>query len=804
DFITTRRQITLVPPPTLVDLYRDEFQPAYLHYAAPIPETGGPADTLYTLRGRMVRLAPKKIGLSSDKAVFAVPAGTELHITAEADKDLKLVELRAIGPNPLVVPEFLRAEAKKETRDDRGVIVAEEFADMPIARPVGANEARLELDRGSATGLRVGEVEFGAEKLGVRRFTLKFEGKRAIRQLDKPTEFQIDMTDSDGVKSTRTIAITAADDAPPQVEVLIDPVVRRVAGAYMVTPVARVPFLADSKVWDTEGLSAVRFEFRKTAEESPSVVALRAIAAAAVTANTFAPISSWALPATVVHSQTQFDLFFGGTIPAQADPNGLARLPGVLVDRFGADAAAIQRLTATQLDEVTVPRDGGEWADQLVRAELARQQVKVDGMKPADLAAARATVLAAWKARPAPELKPDRGPPAVKTIKLSDARGDAFDLQRFMPELLMKATDTVQQRYKVDLFVTAKDVNVELTGKDGKPTDPRSARNLDPIRLMVVSEQDLLVEIGKDEETQGQRMEDAVGLATATKSKLDVEFNLLRSLPPPNTKERTDQLASTQVRVTGFGQELSKVRELLTGMRTEYEKLYREMDVNRVSAPSLYKYRNEADKAEDNKTGYLDLLAQLLDDNRAMAKLEKSLEAVRGTLAAQQAPADGAMTQTTADYLVFLRLLNKLRDQIGTGNDKNKLLADLKRITDVQRNEIRTGIKAALDDAINRVRRPDVVLPRDITRVAAGKSAKIKIGVRWKLYPEKSIFLGLEVPKATELKFNPEDGVSVKDDGNDVTVVEVEVTAGAKAGVHTVTLRPGTFKPVELQIEVTK
>nr|MCU0705073.1 hypothetical protein [Fimbriiglobus sp.] len=109
DFITTRRQITLVPPPTLVDLYRDEFQPAYLHYAAPIPETGGPADTLFTLRGRMVRLAPKKIGLSSDKAVFAVPVGTELHITAEADKDLKLVELRAIGPNPLVVPEFLRA-----------------------------------------------------------------------------------------------------------------------------------------------------------------------------------------------------------------------------------------------------------------------------------------------------------------------------------------------------------------------------------------------------------------------------------------------------------------------------------------------------------------------------------------------------------------------------------------------------------------------------------------------------------------------------------------------------------------------
>jgi hypothetical protein len=808
DFVTARRQITLVPPPTFVDLFRDEYQPGYMHYSAPIltdeeRQRLQISTDLFALRGRSQKLANRKISITSDKSVFSAPVGTELHITAEADKDLKLIEIRPLGPNPLAVPEFLRAEAKEETRDEKGVIQSDRFVDMPITRPSGtAVETRLELDRPTAgKGLRVAEADFQNKKLGVRRFTLKFEGKRAIRQLDKPTEFQIAMTDTDNVTSVRTIAVTALDDAPPQVEVLVDPVIRKVAGGYMVTPIARVPFLPDSKIGDDHGLSSVRFEFRKTAEEAASLVALRAMAAAAMTANSLAPSPSWAMPATVVHSQTQFDLIFGSTIP-QTDSSGNVKLPGVEVPKFETEQKNLQRLILGQLDEATVPRDGGDWLDRLVKAELASNKVNVEGMPPAELAARRAAVLARLRAERPGQLKEDRGPQVVKSIKLSDAKADAFDLQQYMPELLETRLGVVQQRYKVELFVAAKDVNVELTGKDGKPTEPKSARNLDPIRLIVVSEQDLLVEIGKDEEMQVTRMEDVMTKATGGKSKLDREFSLIRTLPALGAKEKTDQMLSSQVRLTDITQDLGKVREILTAMKTEYEKLYREMDVNRFAAPNMRKYKNEAGTAEDLQTGYLDLLALVLDDGKVLSKAEKSMEAVRGTLAASQAPTDAALTEATTDYQNLMRLLNRLSDQVITGNTLMKSLTDLKKILDNQIS-LGDGIEKERVYREGELRRPALVLPKDVTKVQAGKSVKVKLGVRWKLYPETSLFVGIDPPAAAELTMPKELIVKAKGE-EDVTEVEVEVTAGTKTGVHTVTLRPGAFKPVELQIEVTK
>ena len=52
----------------------------------------------------------------------------------------------------------------------------------------------------------------------------------------------------------------------------------------------------------------------------------------------------------------------------------------------------------------------------------------------------------------------------------------------------------MQPRYRVDLNVQATDANFD--------TGPRTV-NADPIRLLVVSSGDLLVEIGKEEEVLG-------------------------------------------------------------------------------------------------------------------------------------------------------------------------------------------------------------------------------------------------------------------------------------------------------------
>ena len=317
----------------------------------------------------------------------------------------------------------------------------------------------------------------------------------------------------------------------------------------------------------------------------------------------------------------------------------------------------------------------------------------------------------------------------------------------------------------------------------------------------MVSEADLLVEIGKDEEMQGQRMEDALVKATGGKSKMDREFSLVRTLGALGPKERNDQIQSTQVRVTDVGQDLGKVRELLAAMKTEYEKLYREMDVNRFAAPNMYKYRNERGTAEEAQTGYLDLLAQLLDENKALSKAEKSVEEVRGTLAAGQAPGEPALSKANADYQYLLTLMRRLSDQITVGEQAATLRKKLKDIIDAEMGIQRELAKTA-DYLRDELRRPTIILPKQVPVVKANGTTKVKLGVQWKLYPESSLFVGIDPPAASELKVQKE--LVVKENGQAITEVEVEITAGGKTGVHTITLYPGPFRKVELQIEVTK
>ena len=71
----------------------------------------------------------------------------------------------------------------------------------------------------------------------------------------------------------------------------------------------------------------------------------------------------------------------------------------------------------------------------------------------------------------------------------------------------------MQPRYRVDLNVQATDANFD--------TGPRTAVNADPIRLLVVSSGDLLVEIGKEEGAR-RKLDEAppssVSAATTTPS----------------------------------------------------------------------------------------------------------------------------------------------------------------------------------------------------------------------------------------------------------------------------------------------
>ena len=77
---------------------------------------------------------------------------------------------------------------------------------------------------------------------------------------------------------------------------------------------------------------------------------------------------------------------------------------------------------------------------------------------------------------------------------------------------LAAAPDEPQMRYEVELYVEAFDTNFD--------TGPRSSKS-EPIPLLVVSDSDLLVEIGKDEQKLGVKLDDALKRLVSARSPFD-------------------------------------------------------------------------------------------------------------------------------------------------------------------------------------------------------------------------------------------------------------------------------------------
>lgn len=83
DYATAEKHITLVPPPSLLELVRDEFQPAYLHHRP--PSDGSAAD----LRGRKHEFRDQRVSLSGATSQIQLPAGSDLVLRGKTDKPLK-------------------------------------------------------------------------------------------------------------------------------------------------------------------------------------------------------------------------------------------------------------------------------------------------------------------------------------------------------------------------------------------------------------------------------------------------------------------------------------------------------------------------------------------------------------------------------------------------------------------------------------------------------------------------------------------------------------------------------------------
>jgi hypothetical protein len=247
DFATPPKRIRPIPPPSLKRLYREQWEPAYLHHAPPVPEPKKADDPkkpdepigYAALKGKFQRMAPISMTPTGERTVFAVPAGTKLIVAGEAfaADDGTIADSDAI----------VRAEA---------IPVSGKFPGMKLDAEGRPTQARVPLT-----------VDESGSK-----WSVTFD--EAFRVTEK-VEFKVEWANKYNVTTTRAFVVQATEDAPPTVEVAVD-VIRRVGNAYMVTPKARIPFDPASFVKDDRGLQKLLFTFEYSAEDSEVVKALRA------------------------------------------------------------------------------------------------------------------------------------------------------------------------------------------------------------------------------------------------------------------------------------------------------------------------------------------------------------------------------------------------------------------------------------------------------------------------------------------------------------------------------------------------
>jgi len=181
DYQTPSYSITVVPPPSLVELVYDEERPAYMLYRAR-------GDDPNALRGLKQRRAARPVSVigGDTSRIDPVPAGSNIVLRATTDKELRQVTL--------VTP--------------------------PRAAPLD-NEVRI---------------------TDPHTFEVRFNDLRTTP--DRPFyDFNFHMVDTDGVVGQRHVIVKPHDDAAPDVSIDVK-VLRKTPQGYLVTPIAYIPLEA--------------------------------------------------------------------------------------------------------------------------------------------------------------------------------------------------------------------------------------------------------------------------------------------------------------------------------------------------------------------------------------------------------------------------------------------------------------------------------------------------------------------------------------------------------------------------------
>lgn len=742
NFQTDPKQIVLVPPPMIEKFETIDYHPAYLYHKAP----GG---DLTALRGLKQVFAGNVLGLTGDVTDHQVPFGSEIELSAKTDKPLKAVRLVPKTGNlrrqealadqlPAVAGDLTLRTSSREVEVD-GKTVTEEFSTVTVAF-----RKRTHPDAVSGQPVTVVDLD---------------------ESVTQATEFDLEITDRDGVTATRAVKFRTTEDAPPEVKLAVDDLFK-IGTEYWCTPKARLPFAAGSGVTVATGLSKVEFEFRWSAVESAAV-------AAAIT-ELSAPPAAAAPPAV-----------------AAPTPAAAAAVAAITAAALSLDAGTVQVQTGT----FPVPRFAREY--DAIPADT------VDGLK-----------------RKLGQ-KFDGNFGVVRSVKFAEPGFDVFDIEAALPNLGVLKEDQIQPRYLIKLNAVATDSNADRTAllndwacrriasnttlparRYEVPAPPKTASETTAIPLLIVSEGDLLVEVNKKEDALIAKVDEAVKRVEDARRKLLEQAGYLAN---PNPDQ--EALKNAGVRSGDIALDVSKARGICQELLVQYTNLSTILKVNRLKADVLRTYENPPLPGSTalRGDGYVDRLAFLLRAEPNPGPFQNAgnaLDAFQTPLSAVPPvrPTDPQMAAVRAEVDFLLKELLDLQAKSGERLNINEARRIAQKLVNNQ-NGIYDGIVLEIKRMQDDLRGPRVTPPEQVT-LKAGEKRTVKLKIDWQLYKASEILMTTEKVPADGDVVVPKD-VTVKEEKS-ATEFEIEVTAGQKLGITVVKIKPFIGRAVELRIEVVK
>lgn len=252
-----------------------------------------------------------------------------------------------------------------------------------------------------------------------------------------------------------------------------------------------------------------------------------------------------------------------------------------------------------------------------------------------------------------------KAPPRGNLLRdhILDPVDEFFDVEKL--ELQVSDERQVQPHYRLRLWLQATDSNVE--------TGPGVGESKERFTFEVVSENELLAEIGKEEESLHLKLEDTVNRLKESRNKLEQVAQELPGL-------KSEEFSPIARRAEELTELLGKALDITREVHTDYRRILRELQANRVQPGIINRVaRNICDPLE-------------LAIGQEFVRSEEALRAFHKTLEARQVEKP-AVDLARKRYDELIDRLDRVLEAMGDVTTINKLISLLVEIEKGERAE---------------------------------------------------------------------------------------------------------------------